>query len=125
MCLVTYANTRYSLMSRSTHKSNPDLPPQEGSPLTRLTGRERAVLALISEGKSNKEIAHALFITVHTVKAHISRILHKLAVETRTEAAVLWAIQNAGIDEGRRTKDDKVIIHHRDTEVADNAKTLC
>ena len=61
------------------------------TPLSRLTERERAVLALVAEGKSNKEIAHLLFITSHTAKAHVSRILHKLDKESRTELAVLWA----------------------------------
>lgn len=55
-----------------------------------LTAREVQVIALVSEGKSNKEIARALTVTTHTVKAHISRILHKLGKESRTELAVLW-----------------------------------
>jgi NarL family two-component system response regulator LiaR len=55
-----------------------------------LTERELQVLKLVAEGKSNKEIARALCITVHTAKAHVSRILYKLAVNNRTDAAVLW-----------------------------------
>lgn len=63
---------------------------EEGTePLDRLTEREIAVLRLIAEGLSNKDIARALLITTHGVKAHVSRILHKLGVESRTEAAVL------------------------------------
>ncbi len=61
--------------------------------LARLTERERAVLALVAEGKSNKEIARTLHISIHTVKAHVSRVLYKLDKESRTEAAVLWATQ--------------------------------
>jgi DNA-binding NarL/FixJ family response regulator len=64
-------------------------------PMWRLTERERSVLALLAAGKSNKEIARALFITPHTAKAHVSRILHKLGVESRTEAAVLY-VRNEG-----------------------------
>ncbi len=58
--------------------------------LDRLTPRELEVLALVAQGKSNKEIARALYITANTSKAHIHSILHKLGFESRTEAAVLW-----------------------------------
>lgn len=54
-----------------------------------LTPRERTVLALIAQGRSNKEIAASLQTTVRTVKAHVSRILTKLQVEDRTQAAIL------------------------------------
>ena len=60
------------------------------SGLDRLTPREREVIVLVAQGKSNKEIARALCITTHTAKAHVHSILHKLALQTRTEAAVLW-----------------------------------
>lgn len=53
-----------------------------------LSIRELEVLKLIAEGKPNKEIAHKLFITIHTVKAHIVKILEKLMVKDRTEASV-------------------------------------
>lgn len=53
-----------------------------------LTNREREVLDLISQGKSNQEIAEILFITLKTVKTHVSNILAKLGVEDRTQAAI-------------------------------------
>ena len=46
------------------------------------------ILMLISEGKSNQEIADELFITLKTVKTHVSNILAKLEVEDRTQAAI-------------------------------------
>ena len=49
-----------------------------------LTNREQEVLLLIAEGKSNQEIADSLFITLKTVKTHVSNILSKLEVEDRT-----------------------------------------
>ncbi len=55
-----------------------------------LTEREREVLALVTAGKSNKEIAQTLSITVRTVDFHVSNILKKLEVASRVEAAV-WA----------------------------------
>ncbi len=56
-----------------------------------LTPRERDVFALLCDGRSNKEIAAALFLSEVTVKVHVSNILRKLGVRTRTEAAVLGA----------------------------------
>jgi DNA-binding CsgD family transcriptional regulator len=51
-----------------------------------LTARERDVLAMISQGCSNKRIARSLEISPETVKSHVKRIFLKLAVSTRTEA---------------------------------------
>lgn len=53
-----------------------------------LTQRERDVLKLIIEGKSNTEIASDLIISVHTAKAHVCSILQKLCVTDRVQAAV-------------------------------------
>ncbi len=53
----------------------------------RLTGREREVLALVTEGRSNGQIASALFISPKTASVHVSNILAKLSVSSRTEAA--------------------------------------
>ncbi|MDF5752334.1 helix-turn-helix transcriptional regulator [Spongiactinospora sp. TRM90649] len=61
-------------------------PAQEGSPLG-LTARETGVLRLVAEGRSNREIAQELFISVKTVSVHVSNILGKLGVGTRGEAA--------------------------------------
>src|ERR1700730_9334350 len=51
-----------------------------------LTARERDVLAMISQGLSNKRIARALEISPETVKSHVNHIFLKLKVSTRTEA---------------------------------------
>ena len=53
-----------------------------------LTEREREVLALVAAGKSNKEIAQALNVTVRTVEFHVSNVLGKLGLTSRVEAAV-------------------------------------
>ncbi|KHF42033.1 response regulator [Halalkalibacter okhensis] len=53
-----------------------------------LTPREREVLELVGEGKSNQEIAETLFIGIKTVKTHVSHILQKLELEDRTQMAV-------------------------------------
>ncbi len=53
-----------------------------------LTERETEVLRLLAQGKSNKEIARALSVTEQTVKSHVSHILDKLDVSSRTQAAL-------------------------------------
>lgn len=56
-----------------------------------LTERETDVLRLLAEGKANKEIAHQLSIGEKTVKTHVSNILSKLNVSSRTQAALYAA----------------------------------
>lgn len=53
-----------------------------------LSERELEVLRLVAEGKDNAEIAHALYISSETVKNHVSKILAKLQVDNRIQAAV-------------------------------------
>ncbi|MEY9092217.1 response regulator [Paenibacillus sp. RC84] len=53
-----------------------------------LTAREREVLSLISDGKSNKEIAEALHISIKTVKTHVSNLLMKCELDDRTQLAI-------------------------------------
>ncbi|MFP3122867.1 response regulator transcription factor [Ectobacillus funiculus] len=61
---------------------------QEYKPHEELTEREREILLLIAEGKSNQEIADELFIALKTVKTHVSNILNKLNVSDRTQAVI-------------------------------------
>lgn len=58
-----------------------------------LTDREREVLSLIADGRSNREIARALVLSEKTVKTHVSNILMKLDLADRTQAA-LWAVRH-------------------------------
>jgi DNA-binding CsgD family transcriptional regulator len=69
---------RARVAARATRRSAPD--PSE------LTARERDVLALIAEGKTNRQVADALFLSPKTVELHVSRILDKLGAGTRGEA---------------------------------------
>jgi DNA-binding NarL/FixJ family response regulator len=78
------------------------LPPQAAARLMRevrapespeaLTERETEVLRLLAQGQSNKEIARSLYIGEKTVKTHVSNILGKLSVPSRTQAA-LYAVR--------------------------------
>jgi DNA-binding CsgD family transcriptional regulator len=62
-----------------------DLPIDAGP--ARLTERELSVLGLLAEGKTNRQIGQQLFISPKTASVHVSRILDKLGVDNRTEAA--------------------------------------
>lgn len=60
---------------------------------TQLTAREKEILLLIAQGKTNQEIADELIIATKTVKVHVSNILGKLEVQDRTQA-VIYAFQH-------------------------------
>jgi DNA-binding NarL/FixJ family response regulator len=66
--------------------------PQAGEPyqMPRLTDRETEVLRMISEGLTDRETAAALRISIRTVETHVSNVLHKLGVRSRSEAAQLY-----------------------------------
>ena len=73
----------------------------EGSPARTagsLTQRETDILALLAEGKSNRDISRALFLSEKTVKAHLAAIFRKLSVTNRTQAAM--AAVSMGIGPG-------------------------
>jgi DNA-binding CsgD family transcriptional regulator len=57
--------------------------------LGRLTTREREVLALVGQGRANRDIATALYISERTARTHVSNILRKLELSSRTQAAIL------------------------------------
>jgi NarL family two-component system response regulator LiaR len=89
---------------RSAHSGRATLSPEAEQSLVQaanqppvpgldLTGRERAVLALMVEGLNNTQIAGRLTVRISTVKSHVSNILSKLGVASRTEAVTL-ALRN-------------------------------
>src|SRR5919202_2500290 len=67
--------------------------PRKIEAVTQLTDREREVLRLLAEGRSNKEIARSLIVSERTVKGHVSNILGKLGLQDRTQAA-LYAVRH-------------------------------
>ncbi|MBN8192232.1 response regulator transcription factor [Bacillus sp. NTK074B] len=86
---------------RKTHKGQSILEPEvTGKMMTRmrqktvshpheeLTNRELEILLLMTQGKTNQEIADELFIALKTVKTHVSNILSKLDVQDRTQAVI-------------------------------------
>jgi DNA-binding NarL/FixJ family response regulator len=62
------------------------------NPISELTSRELEVLRLVGAGKANKEIATELVISERTARTHVSHILGKLGLSSRTQAA-LWAVR--------------------------------
>lgn len=54
-----------------------------------LSPREREVLALVAEGRSNKAIAEALYVSPNTVKTHVASLLSKLQADTRVQLAAM------------------------------------
>lgn len=61
---------------------------EKQDPLSGLTDQERTLLGLLSEGLTNKQIADRMFLAEKTVKNYVSRLLAKLGMERRTQAAV-------------------------------------
>jgi len=70
-----------------------------------LTQREHDILALLSEGRSNREIAGALFLSEKTVKAHLAAIFRKLGVTNRTQAAMMAVQMGVGPTPGALVND--------------------
>ncbi|GHG53040.1 response regulator [Streptomyces griseocarneus] len=81
--------TRLMNSLRGGGEPEEDAPGPEDERLAVLSPREHDVLALIGEGLTNRQIAQRLFLSEKTVKNHISRMLAKLGVERRIQAAVL------------------------------------
>jgi DNA-binding NarL/FixJ family response regulator len=82
-----------ALAQRARLRLDPDAPPATTPPTPTgqlgLTPREAEVLALVAAGRSNRQIAAALFISPKTASVHVSNILAKLGVATRVEAAAV------------------------------------
>lgn len=65
----------------------------EGAPLQALTAREAAIVRLVAEGRSNKEMAFDLGISIRTVETHRQNVMKKLQIATVSEL-VRWAVRN-------------------------------
>lgn len=79
---------QFRLLPARSSDAPPPAKDDEPASLDALTAREERILALIAEGKSNKEIARTVFLAEGTVKNYVSRIMEKLHARTRTELAV-------------------------------------
>lgn len=84
----------------------PLAPPDDGFDDHNLTPRERDVLALVARGLPNRAIGEALGITERTARTHVSNILAKLGLTSRTQAALFAVEQGIEADAGR-------VVRHR------------
>jgi DNA-binding NarL/FixJ family response regulator len=75
------------LIEEFTSRAAPNQPPPPG--LDELTERELEALKLLARGLTNAEIAKELFVSEHTVKTHVARVLMQLDLRDRTQAVVL------------------------------------
>jgi DNA-binding NarL/FixJ family response regulator len=78
-----------ALITRFLTTAEPDTPTASIERLAALTAREREVMVLAAEGKSNPEIAHNLFVSPLTVRTHIQRAMTKLHARDRTQLVVI------------------------------------
>ena len=88
----TYFTTRVASMVLSGYLNKNGVPPSPSEP-ERLTSRERQVVQLLAEGKSSKEVAVALNLSVKTAETHRSNIMRKLGLHSVSEL-VLYAVRN-------------------------------
>lgn len=84
-----------TLIAQVTTQHQPERATSALSRLERLTEREREVAIAVGKGLSNAEIAASLYLSVPTVKAHISRLFQKLEVENRVQIAL--CVHDAGL----------------------------
>lgn len=91
------------LIDRFLQAAPPNAPPPAA--LAELTARELDVLRQIARGRSNAEIAGALYITEGTVKTHVARILMKLDLRDRVQA-VVFAYEHGLVQPGQPTETD-------------------
>jgi DNA-binding NarL/FixJ family response regulator len=80
----------------SMDQGSPDDSQPHRRPASALTQRETDILGLLSEGRSNRDISRALYLSEKTVKAHLAAIFRKLGVSNRTQAAMAAVAMGIG-----------------------------
>ena len=85
-----------------------------------LSPREAEVLALITQGLSNQEIADRVFVSINSVKTYIRNAYRKIGVERRSQA-VVWAVENGFKPDTLRTVDPALLL--RPTRLASRPST--
>ena len=78
-----------ALITRFLATGEPDMPSGSVERLAALTAREREVMVLAAEGRSNTEIAHQLVVSPLTVRTHVQRAMTKLHARDRTQLVVI------------------------------------
>ncbi len=60
--------------------------------MSSLSGRQKAILAWVTTGASNQEVAHRLKVGIKTIEGDLTKVLRTLRIQTRVEAAVIWTL---------------------------------
>lgn len=89
----TFFSSQISELLLNSYLRHPERPESGESPRSRLTAREREIVQLLAEGKSNKEVAAALNISIKTAETHRTNIMNKLDLRSVTEL-VRYAVRN-------------------------------
>ena len=89
-CVLETVSSQLNTICLDTHHgAAQDVSAHDEEARTQLSKRQLEVLRLLGEGKTNREIAKALFRSPHTIKLHVSAILQQLKLKSRTQAALL------------------------------------
>jgi two-component system, NarL family, response regulator len=91
-------STSHAATDRASNPPSSSVPAALSSDVSLLTHREQEILALLTQGKNNQEIAEQLHITTGTVRVHVHAVLQKLDVRDRTQAAI-FALQHGIVPE--------------------------
>ena len=89
----TFFSSQISELLLNSYLRHPDRTDSPESPRSRLTAREREIVQLLAEGKSNKEVAASLNISIKTAETHRTNIMNKLDLRSITEL-VRYAVRN-------------------------------
>ena len=89
----TFFSSRVSEMLLQSYLTHPERAPAPEAPRNRLTAREREIVQLLAEGKTNKEVASALNISIKTAETHRTNIMNKLDLHSISEL-VRYAVRN-------------------------------
>ncbi len=89
-------NVLNRLMVVDPSVGNTLMAPAENPVLRKLDDREQILLSLISKGKTNKEIGESLFLAEKTVRNLVTKVMKKIEVSNRTEAAAFWLKHKTG-----------------------------
>jgi DNA-binding NarL/FixJ family response regulator len=88
---AAYARAVANVLSSLSDRAFPVAPPATPCAENPLSPREREVLSLVAEGRSNKAIADALSVSPNTIKTHVASLLTKLNVDSRVQLATMAA----------------------------------
>ena len=90
-------------MAKGFSVAKPDAPGTDEKLVAGLSKRQLEILHLLGEGKTNAEIAAAVFRSPHTIKLHVSAILKQLNVKSRTQAALIASSLPRRTQNGKRS----------------------